>query len=241
MSPFPRMFAHTHASAPWQTLVTALSLGSTGALYDPLATGAATVAAGDISALKDARGGSGFAPTLSTLVGTIAFNATTGAMTFTGSNALATAASSVFSLASSVSLFVIMSAAGAGAQIFHSLYGGNNCGLYLEGYSGDYWVGTDISGLVAGTSVAYDSNIRLIVVSATSGGNGNIDIPNQTRASAGGGTAAAGTPLLTLGGKNGSANNPSVVYAAGVIPRIVTSGDLTALKAYAATKGYTPA
>ena len=239
MSPFPRMFAHTHASAPWQTLVTALSLGSTGALYDPLATGAATVAAGDISALKDARGGSGFAPTLSTLVGTIAFNATTGAMTFTGSNALATAASSVFSLASSVSLFVIMSAAGAGAQIFHSLYGGNNCGLYLEGYSGDYWVGTDISGLVAGTSVAYDSNIRLIVVSATSGGNGNIDI--QTRASAGGGTAAAGTPLLTLGGKNGSANNPSVVYAAGVIPRIVTSGDLTALKAYAATKGYTPA
>ena len=239
MSPFPRMFAHTRASAPWQTLVTALSLGSTGALYDPLATGAATVAAGDISALKDARGGSGFAPTLSTLVGTIAFNATTGAMTFTGSNALATAASSVFSLASSVSLFVIMSAAGAGAQIFHSLYGGNNCGLYLEGYSGDYWVGTDISGLVAGTSVAYDSNIRLIVVSATSGGNGNIDI--QTRASAGGGTAAAGTPLLTLGGKNGSANNPSVVYAAGVIPRIVTSGDLTALKAYAATKGYTPA
>jgi hypothetical protein len=233
------MFAHTRASAPWQTLVTALSLGSTGALYDPLATGAATVAAGDISALKDARGGSGFAPTLSTLVGTIAFNATTGAMTFTGSNALATAASSVFSLASSVSLFVIMSAAGAGAQIFHSLYGGNNCGLYLEGYSGDYWVGTDISGFVAGTSVAYDSNIRLIVVSATSGGNGNIDI--QTRASAGGGTAAAGTPLLTLGGKNGSANNPSVVYAAGVIPRIVTAGDITALKAYAVTKGYTPA
>lgn len=226
------------AAQPWQVLQTALAMGAAGAIYDPLATGKATASGGNISALADANG---VAPSLSNLSGTIAFNATTGAMTFTGSNALWTAPSSVFDVSGAVSLWAILSSASfTDRQHFLCVAnsGSYNHGIGITVVSPHYFMDTGDGGFNAGGTVTPDANIRLVIVSM-SAGTGNIDIPAQARQSSG----SAGTPpsaamTLTLGGLFQGGNNSSLMYAAGWIPRVVSGGDISALQTYATSKSY---
>jgi hypothetical protein len=239
---FPRLAGSKKASLPWQTLQTALSLGSAGALYDGLVN--VTQSGGVISALADARGSTGFAPTVQNAAGSPTYNTTTGAMTFNGSSQyMYTAASAVFDLSAPISLWAVMSGAGAGS--FNTFGGISDTGpskrLDIISFTGGvYATYVGPAGSETSSIVTCDSTIRLVVISNASS-IANIDVPNKTRVSSGSGSISAGNNALTWGGYYQEANNPSVVLAYGVIPRVVTVGDITALKAYATAKGYTAA
>jgi hypothetical protein len=227
---------------PWQTLVTALSLGSAGALYDGLVN--VTQSGGVISALADARGSTGFAPTVQNAAGSPTYNTTTGAMTFNGtSQYMYTAASAVFDLSGPISFWAVMSGAGAGS--FNTFGGISDTGLSkrldIISFTGTvYGAYVGPVGNTPASIVSCDSTVRLVIVSNDSA-HANVDVPAKTRVSATSALDAAGNNALTWGGYYQEANNPSVVLAYGVIPRVVTVGDITALKAYATAKGYTAA
>lgn len=241
---FPRAAGTPVALLPWQTLRSALGGDSAlSAIYDPLVPASVTSAAGNISALADARGG-GFGPTAGTLSGTVAFNAGTGALTFTGSNALYTAASALFLLTGPTSLYVIMSTAGtSGGNYFHGLSsnGSATTALVIAMADGTHFNANVDASNGSSSGVAVGATIRLVIVSLDAAGHMNIDVPNHARVTDVSPNPAAFNNALTFGGYFQAGSEPSVMYGAGVIPRVVTAGDITALKAYAATKGYTPA
>lgn len=230
----------TRPSKPWQRLRWGLG-GDAGlsALYDPLAINAPTFASGNISALADARGASGFGPSFTNLSGTVAFNLLTGGMTFTGSNALWTAASAKFVLNTATSLFAVMSSS-SGGTFFHGISsdGSATRALVIGGGGSHYIPNVDASNGTAST-VAPDATIRLVIVSLDNASHMNIDVPNTTRVTSASGNPAAGNNVLTAGGYFQGANSASVLYAIGVIPRVVTVADIAALKAYALAKGAT--
>ena len=91
------------------------------------------------------------------------------------------------------------------------------------------------------TLASTDTGLRLFIVSAGAGAV-NIDIPNKARVTATQSAPGAGANALTIGNyQPGGSQDFSTLYACGFIKRVVTAGDITALKAYAATKGYAAA
>jgi hypothetical protein len=236
---FYMLLAASSAPKPaWQTLKTALSLGTSGTIYDPKAAGKATISGGDLTALADAAGNG---PSLSTLSGTIAIDPTTGAMTFTGANAIWTAASALFDLSQPYTLWAVLSGVGASSYMLGiSDSGSADRSLIIQSGSGVY--GSDVNGGFNAGTVATDSTIRLVIVGTDHAGNQTLDVPNQARVTGGGATLAAGNNVLTLGGYFEGGASASKILAFGTIPgRLVSGGDITALQAYAATKGATVA
>jgi hypothetical protein len=241
MHPWRMMSSTSHASAPWQTLKSALALTTTGAIYD--GNTGVTQSSG-VTAWTDALGN---APTLNKQgSGTNpSYNAGTGAITITaGQNVLETAtATALFDTSVAVSLAVICSVATApgGDQNLCAMNEGGGgysrmLGIQEGNHYNPYYPGETLAG-----TVVPSSTIRLVIVSFGAGAI-NIDVPNQTRQTTSVSAVSAGNNYLTLGGYYiETAELTATFYAVVVIPRVVTVGDITALKAYATARGYTAA
>jgi hypothetical protein len=225
-------------AAPWQVLNAAIAPS---AIYDG-STGI-TQSSG-VTAWADALGA---APSLTSQGSGSNPSYTAGAVTVTqGQNVLETAtATALFDTSVPISLALICAVGGVS--------GTNLCAISEAGGSGGYTriLGVQVGsgdyisigpGLVnAGGAVAAGATVRLVIVSL-GGGDLNIDNPNQARASNPASAAAAGSNFLTLGGYYIEASEvTATLYGVVVIPRVVVAGDITALKAYATSLGYTAA
>jgi hypothetical protein len=241
MHPFARIQAGKPALLPWQTLKAALALTTGGAIYD--GSVGVTQSSG-VTAWSDALGnapsltaqGTGTNPTYSAgAVGAVIVNQ--------GQKVLETAtASAQFDTSTARSVALVMSiGALSGVNVFGLAEGAGGFTrlLGLQATSGAY------AGYFQGTkpsiSVTPNATVRLVIVSAGAG-NVNLDIPNQARATLSQAAAAAGNNFLTLGSYQVTGAEVTAAFLGVVVlPRVVTSPDITALKAYATAKGYTAA
>ncbi len=244
MQPLGRWASNSKPLLPWQTLLTAwggnLSAGGASdsvvpVWYDPLAN--VTLVSGNASAIPEVRNTAGLGLTPAT--GNATYNATTGLVTLNGvSGTFGSSSSTQFDVSTACSLVIVGTL--AGAAWYAAIYGAGLLGLY----GGGSFVAGAADGQTnyANSTLANsDTSIRLFVVS-NGAGNVNIDIPNKARVSASQAQSGAGANILTLGSYQAS-GSPSLsgFLGGGLVKRVLTSTDITAAKAYAATKGYVPA
>lgn len=222
-------------------LVTALGgNASVPALYD-LRRGV-TASANLVSQLDDARGPSGFAPsitatttqrpTLDPAALTLTFNGTT--------NRLASASSAVFDVSGACAVFLVAAipTTGALAYPFTITNGVRLFDLRAPGATAPAVEADDGAGHILSTAstVVPSTTRRLWIISKNASTGIAIDVPNKTRASATNtGSIGAGNNLLTIGAYNAGASNFStlVFRALGVINRQVTAADIAILLAWA--------
>ena len=223
----------------WQTLITALGGNSSVlAFYDGRFN--VTSSAGVASAWTDVRGG-GFGPAFAaTGTGQPAYNGTS-TLTFDGvANAMWTAASALFDVSGPLS-FVMVGSSTATTN-WAGIADSSTAVRLLSHFptSSNYSARGGSPNTTAGSStVATGSTTRLLI--ASSGANAvNIDAPTKTRVSAAITMCATGHNTLSLGSYfQNTSVKPCIVKAVLIIPRVVTAGDITALKTYATGIGAT--
>jgi len=209
------------------------------ALYDGRV--GVTSSAGVVSNWSDARG-AGFGPALvATGTAQPSYNGTN-KLTFDGVDDFLTCASAYagFDVSGPCSLFFIGFST-AGLANFAAIADSASAFRLLSAEGGsDYNVRAGNPNISISSTVAPGTTPLLIVVSSASG-TANIDVPNKTRVSGAITQCAAGANFLSVGtySPTGGGFAPCTCYAIGVLSRVATAGDLSALAAYAQVLGAT--
>jgi len=201
-----------------------------------------TSSAGVVSNWADARGSVGFGPAL-TAAGTAqpSYNGSN-KLTFDGvNNVMSTAAAYAgFDVSTPLAFFFIGFSAAAGNFAGVSDSSSASRILLLQNASGVYAANAGNPHTTVSSVIASDSTELLVVVSSGASA-GNIDVPNRARVSSAITMPAAGANFLTLGSyfASGAGKVACTAFACGVLSRVPTAGDLTALAAYAQALGAT--
>jgi hypothetical protein len=203
-----------------------------------------TTSSGNVTNWADARGSSGFGPTL---VGGAShlptFDTTNNLVSFAAGQYATTAASSLFDVSVPISLIgvgIFPNAAGSPifAEISESASEVRHLALFTSSPNSNKFAAETASTFIAALSTAVGSTTarRLAVASTDNSTNVNIDVPNQARVSTSitGNTNASGNNQLSLGAFFGAAADANSsggvnIRMVAVINQVVTAAQLTDL------------